>query len=336
MSAAQESSVLVSVDDLSVTYSSGRQRLRALDEVSLQVREGETLGIIGESGSGKSTLLKAIAGLVSPSAGALATPPATYRPQMVFQDAAMALDPRLPVWKSIAEALTPSRLRLSPETKARSAPLLDAVGLDASALDRTPSELSGGQRQRVTIARALATDSRLILLDEPVSGQDVSLQVELIRLLARLKAERGLTYVLISHDLGAVARLADRVGVMYAAKLVEIGPARATLSRPAHPYTQALLAATPKVAAGNRARARPLLQGEVVDLRNVPTGCRFRTRCSYATDLCAREAPALQRLPSDPTHEVACHHWAEVARQRKTTVHEDVDQTTQGPGEKTP
>jgi oligopeptide/dipeptide ABC transporter ATP-binding protein len=278
-------------------------------DVSLQVMEGETLGLIGESGSGKSTLLKAIAGLVRPSSGKVQVDARSAGVQVVSQDAGLALNPRLPVWRSVAEPLAPKAWRLPTSLLVEVESLFAAVGLPATAAHRRPHQLSGGQRQRVTIARALAAGAPIVLLDEPVSGQDVSIQTGLLRLLKRLRDERHLTYLMVSHDLGAVARLASRVGVMYAAELVEIGPSRSVLTRPAHPYTMALMAASPRVTSTRASQPRPLLQGEVIDLRNLPGGCRFRTRCPFAIERCVEEPPALRAVSADGVHEVACHRW---------------------------
>jgi oligopeptide/dipeptide ABC transporter ATP-binding protein len=322
VSAGQRTGVAgVSVRGLSVRYTGHRRAVRAVDEVSLDVAAGRTLAIVGESGSGKSTLLRAIAGLVPAFEGTVevngSVPPhdasGAGRVQMVFQDPDLALNPRLPTWKSIAEPLAPRRLRMPGSLREPALALLREVGLGPEIADRRTHELSGGQRQRVTIARAVAARPALVLLDEPVSAQDVSLQGSLLRLLSTIQRERGLTYVIVSHDIAAVARIADRVGVMYAAKLVELGGAEQVLTRPRHPYTQALVGAVPRMSARRDAVPR-LIQGEPPDLRQPPPGCRFHTRCAFAIDRCATEEPALAGDSAQPgDHLVACHRWQEIA-----------------------
>jgi oligopeptide/dipeptide ABC transporter ATP-binding protein len=307
----------VRVSSLRVSYDSRRHPLTAVDDVSFEVGVGETLAIIGESGSGKSTLLRAIAALTPWAGGSVefgSGGPAGHGVQLVFQDPDLALDPRQPVWKSIAEPLVPRQLRIPKRLRDTAMELLREVGLGGEVADRRPHELSGGQRQRVTIARALAARSALILLDEPVSAQDVSLQASLLRLLSSLQRQHSLTYVVVSHDIAAVARMADRVGVMYAAKLVEIGPAGQVLSEPRHPYTQALIDAVPRIVEQPAAVPQHVIQGEPPDLSNPPSGCRFRTRCAFAIDRCADEVPVLQpSADHDDGHQVSCHRWQEIA-----------------------
>ena len=314
---------LVSVRNLDVTYGGLRDPLRAVRDVSFDVIEGETFAIIGESGSGKTTLLLAIAGLVTVSAGSVVIEPSNgsggirqnsnARPQVVFQDPDLALNPRIPIWKSVVEPLVPDRIRIPSKLRELSLELLRLVGLDTSIAERRPHELSGGQRQRVTIARALSSGVPLVLFDEPLSGQDVSLQAVLLQLLDRLRIERRLTYLIVSHNVASVARTADRVGVMYAGGLVEVGTAADVISRPRHPYTQALIAAVPRVEVTG-ARKRFVIQGEPPDLRNPATGCQFRTRCPYATEKCKVESPALRESSVEgDSRLVACHHWEEVA-----------------------
>ena len=319
----REAPVLVSVRSMSVTYGEQRHPLLAVSSVTFDVMDGETFAIIGESGSGKSTLLRAIAGLVKPSSGTIET---NYRanttgsggaslphPQVVFQDPDLALNPRLPIWKSIVEPLAPQRIRIPLDLREKAISLLRLVGLDASLADRRPYQLSGGQRQRVTIARALSSNVPLVLFDEPMSGQDVSLQAVLLRLLERLRRERALTYIIVSHNVAAVARTADRVGVMYAAKLVELGDADSVISRPRHPYTQALIAAVPRIVVGGSHR-KFVIQGEPPDLRNPPSGCHFRARCAFAIERCASEEPVLRDDPTEvDRHQVACHRWEDIA-----------------------
>jgi oligopeptide/dipeptide ABC transporter ATP-binding protein len=314
---AGRSAPAVRVSNLRVSYDSRRRPLTAVDDVGFEVGVGETLAVIGESGSGKSTLLRAIAALTARAGGSVeigSGGPAGHGVQLVFQDADLALDPRQPVWKSIAEPLVPRRLRIPRRLRDTAVELLREVGLGDEFADRRPHTLSGGQRQRVTIARALAGRSSLVLLDEPVSAQDVSLQASLLRLLSSLQRQHGLTYVVVSHDIAAVARVADRVGVMYAAKLVEIGPASQVLSGPRHPYTQALIDAVPRIAEQPAALPQHVIQGEPPDLSNPPSGCRFHTRCAFAIERCADEVPVLQPgIGPDDGHQVACHRWQEIA-----------------------
>jgi oligopeptide/dipeptide ABC transporter ATP-binding protein len=318
--ASGRSAALVAVRGLSVRYTGHRRAVYAVADVSLDVSRGQTLAVVGESGSGKSTLLRAIAGLVRPASGRVAVDGGVPRArpgrpgsvQMVFQDPDLALDPRQPVWKSVAEPLAPRSLRTPGTVREPALALLHEVGLGPEVAGRKPHELSGGQRQRVTIARAVAARPALVLLDEPLSAQDVSLQASLLRLLATLQRERNLTYIMVSHDVTAVARIADRVGVMYAAKLIEIGPAEQVLTRPRHPYTQALVATVPRVSAG-RPAATQVIQGEPPDLRQPPEGCRFHTRCPFAIQRCTAEQPVLTgEAAQTGGHLVACHRWQEI------------------------
>jgi oligopeptide/dipeptide ABC transporter ATP-binding protein len=306
----------VSVHGLVIRHDSRRPAVTAVDGVTLDIAAGETFAIIGESGSGKSTLLRAIAGLHTPHRGTVtvagdadAGGRRRGRAQVVFQDPDLALSPRLPAWKSIAEPMAPRRLRMPARLRDEVEPLLAEVGLSPALAGRRPHELSGGQRQRVTIARALAARASVVLFDEPVSAQDVSLQASLLRLLGRLQRERGLTYLVVSHDVTAVAAMADRVGVMYAAKLVEAGPAAEVLGRPRHPYTRALIAAVPRVVTGQDRAPRRTLQGEPPDLARPPSGCRFRARCAFAIQRCADEEPELR----GDGHQAACHRQEEIA-----------------------
>ncbi len=341
---------IVSLQGVTVTYRGQRPPLQAVRDLSLDIREGETLGIIGESGSGKSTLLRVIAGLAQPSAGSVtvrgrgsASSGRSGRPvQMVFQDADRALNQRMPIWQSVAEPLVPDRVRFPRELRSTAVELLRSVGLDETHADYRPSQLSGGQRQRATIARALASGAPVVLFDEPMSGQDVSLQVSLGQLLARLREERELTYVIVSHDVGAIAQLADRVGVMYAATLIELGPVDEILERPLHPYTQALIAAVPRIDAARHPSKE--LQGEAPDLRNPPSGCRFHTRCPFVVERCVREVPALTGTAgAGSSHLVACHRWSEIGAQLRSPssasapasgdpVGSPKDRTADGPG----
>ena len=317
MAAAHE--VLLAVDEVTVSFGSGRRRLTAVDAVSLELGRREVLGLIGETGSGKTTLLRAIAGLVPIAKGRVLFqqsapdehPSKGKALQVVFQDPLLSLNPKMPVWKSVAEPLVPKAWRIKDDLRPRSVELLRLAGLGPELADRLPAEMSGGQRQRVTIARALASSTPLLLLDEPVAALDVSLQAEILDLLERLRSERELAYLIISHDLGAVARLADRIAVMYAGRLVEVGPTRRILEDPRHPYSQALISAIPRVR--RRGRRRVVLQGELPDPRRPPSGCRFRSRCPYAIDRCAEETPAIRPVTGgDGGDMAACHRMTEL------------------------
>ncbi|MCY1667825.1 ABC transporter ATP-binding protein [Rhizobium sp. SL86] len=297
--------------------SGGKQLVRAVDGLSLTVAKQETLGIVGESGCGKSTASRLIMSLIEPTAGEVifdgevvgsrgGLPLKDYRRQvqMVFQDSYASLNPRLTIEESIAYG---PKVHGIPHAKAveRANDLLEAVGLiPAQFARRFPHELSGGQRQRVNIARALALHPRMLILDEPVSALDKSVEAQVLNLLLDLKAQFGLTYLFISHDLNVVEHVADRVLVMYLGRVAEIGPVADIFGAPAHPYTTALLASRPSMDPRRR-RTEPPLKGDPPNPINPPSGCRFRTRCSLARALCAAETPALSS--SDSQHAVACH-----------------------------
>jgi peptide/nickel transport system ATP-binding protein len=294
--------------------------VRAVDGISFAVRKGETLGIVGESGCGKSTTARLLMQLIGPDAGTLVFDGEAvgqhaqtggmslkeYRRQvqMVFQDSYASLNPRLPIEDSIAFA---PKVHGVPDTEARgrARDMLAAVGLaPASFARRYPHELSGGQRQRVNIARALALQPRLVLLDEPVSALDKSVEAQVLNLLVDLKEKFGLTYIFISHDLNVVQYISDRVLVMYLGEVVEMGPVDAIYDRPAHPYTQALLASRPAMDPGKR-MMEPPLTGDPPNPINPPSGCRFRTRCPFAEAVCADRKPIAADLGDG--HLAACH-----------------------------
>ncbi|WP_116997001.1 ABC transporter ATP-binding protein [Desertimonas flava] len=313
------------VDGLVVRYGTGRDSVTAVDGVDLRVEAGSTLGIIGESGSGKSTLALAIAGLIPTAAGRVligggerAPEPAPStagrdgRVQMIFQDPMLAMNPRMPIWKIVAEPLAGRRRRVTADLRERACALLADVGIGGEFADRRPAQLSGGQRQRVTIARAVAAGTPLIMCDEPVAALDVSLQAGVLRLLADLQREHGHTYVFISHDMSSISRLADRVGVMYLGSLVEVGDTRTVLAEPQHPYTKLLIDSIPRVGRTRAGEQRLLAAGEIPDARNPPSGCRFRTRCVHAQQRCAEETPEL-RPGGAADHSVACHFADELA-----------------------
>ena len=301
-----------------------RRAVHAVDGVSFEVAKGETLGIVGESGCGKSTTARLIARLLTPDQGSLvfdgegvaefgglSLPDYRRRLQMVFQDSFASLNPRMTVEDTIS--FGPRVHGLGPaQALARAHALLDRVGLQASQFaSRYPHELSGGQRQRINIARALALQPRLLILDEAVAALDKSVQAQVLNLLQELKTEQGLTYLFISHDLHVVQYLCDRVMVMYLGQVVEIGPVEQIYSAARHPYTQALLSAVPSMDPARRT-ALPPLAGDPPNPINPPAGCRFRDRCPYAEAVCASLSPVLDPLKApdglaDASHQVACH-----------------------------
>ena len=307
---------LVTLDHIAVHFTVNRRTLHAVEDVSLEIGEGETLALVGESGSGKSTLGNVVAGLQTPTSGTMrfrgrpATRKETSRAiQIVFQDPFGALDPRMPVSAIIAEPLRIAGVPAS-RRQARAAELVGQVGLPRDALNRYPHEFSGGQRQRIAIARALAPDPTLIVADEPLSALDVSIQSQVLNLFRSLQqAARqrgaGLAYLFISHDLAVVNHLADRVAVLYLGRLVELAPRTELFATPSHPYTQALLQAVPRI---GRRRARGVaIQGEMPSPLNPPPGCVFHPRCPKAQAICRATPPVLEAAPGRPSQLAACH-----------------------------
>ncbi len=297
-----------------------RRQVHALDDVSLTVRAGETLGLVGESGSGKSTLARLIVRLLKPTAGEILFEgreigglgedelrPLRRHLQMVFQDPYSSLNPRLAAGSAVAEPMLLHGLAASRhDAMRRAAELLAHVGLKYDAAVRYPHEFSGGQRQRIGIARALAAEPRLIVCDEPISSLDVNIQAQILNLLLRLQAEHGLTYVFISHNLAVVRQIAHRIAVLYLGKVVEIADAGDLFTQPLHPYTRSLIAAVPVPdVAVERARRHRRLTGEMPSVLDPPSGCRFRTRCPIAKPICAEVVPPL--LAPAGRHVVACH-----------------------------
>ena len=299
--------------------------VKAVDGVSISVNAGETLGVVGESGCGKSTLGKAIMGLVDTTAGEIlfATeehPPVDLaqlgrrgmRPyrreiQMVYQDPYSSLNPRLSVEEIVSEPLSIHMKEMKPEERRdKVAWLLGKVGLNKDQMNRYPHEFSGGQRQRIGIARALATNPKLIIADEPVSALDVSIQAQVINLLMDLQQEFGLTFVFIAHDLSVVEHISKRIAVMYLGNVVEVGTTEQIMRAPKHPYTQALLSAVPRPDPEMQREARVALQGDVPSPMAKPSGCGFRTRCPIAQEKCAGERPPY--VDFGKGHQAACYY----------------------------
>lgn len=293
--------------------------VHAVDDVSLTLEEGETLGIVGESGCGKTTLSRSIVRLVEPTGGSIRfrgrditkagrkeLQPVRRELQMVFQDPQASLNPRKRVGQIVAAPLqlhgVPQR-----EIERRVRELLARVGLNPEHVNRFPHEFSGGQRQRIGIARALGVEPKLMMLDEPVSALDVSIQAQVINLLDDLQDEFGLSYVFVAHDLSVVRHVSDRIAVMYLGKIVESSPAEELYTKPIHPYTVGLLGAIPiPDPRQNRARRRLVVGGEPPNPIDPPSGCRFRTRCPRATEVCSQVEPQLTQYANG--HVAACHH----------------------------
>lgn len=309
---------LVQAENLSKHFGGGfwAKPVRALDNVSLSVARGEAVGVVGESGSGKSTIGRALLGLTPATSGSVrfdgvdvaglkgkAARALRRRMQLVFQDPYASLDPRRLVSAQIADGLLAHGLASRAELPERIAALLQQVGLPPSHADRFPHEFSGGQRQRIGIARALAVGPEFLVADEPVSALDVSVQAQVLTLLADLRQRLGLAMLFISHDLSVVRSLCERVMVLYLGRVMEEGPVAAVLERPRHPYTAALLSAAPSLDPMRR-RQRILLRGDPPSPANPPSGCVFRTRCAWAIAACADAVPALR--DAGTAHRVAC------------------------------
>jgi len=324
---APHTAPLVDIAGLHKTYALGgnlpfspQQRVYAVNGVSLTIRAGESLGVVGESGCGKSTLARLVMALESPDSGGVrfagrdlhALPPAELRHarrdfQMVFQDPYGSLDPRLKVERIVAEPLDVLESLSRAERRARVAETLATVGLRGTDMEKYPHEFSGGQRQRIAIARALITRPKLIVADEAVSALDVSVQAQVLNLLAALQRDHGITYLFISHNLAVIDHLCSHVAVMYLGRIVEQGETGTVFARPAHPYTRALLAALPRPVppAPGTARRRSLLQGNPPVQTALPPGCALATRCAHADDHCRGVTPELRSM-ADGRH-VACH-----------------------------
>ena len=303
--------------------------VRAVDGVSLEVHRGETLGLVGESGCGKSTFARTVIRLVDPTGGRIVFDGEDItelrgaplrrmrrRMQMIFQDPYASLNPRMTIGSMLTEPLRVHSLASGPEATRRARELVEIVGLPRNAINRYPHEFSGGQRQRAGIARALAVQPEFIAADEAVSALDVSIQAQIVNLLAQLQREFELTYLFIAHDLSVVRHISDRIAVMYLGEVVELSPSRELYERPLHPYTSALVSAVPipdpRV---ERRRKRMILRGDVPSPANPPSGCRFHTRCWLRQELgnperCVVEAPPLRELL--PGHRAACHFSEEI------------------------
>ncbi|MEM7129042.1 MAG: oligopeptide/dipeptide ABC transporter ATP-binding protein [Chloroflexota bacterium] len=301
-----------------------------MDDVSLTVGHSETVSLVGESGCGKTTLGRCVVRLYEPWAGEILYHqqsseqdkvvdlaklsgkelyPVRRDVQMIFQDPFSSLNPRRTVFETISEPLRANQLASGRELEERVIHLMDVVGLQTRYLRRYPHAFSGGQRQRIGIARALATNPKLIVADEPVSALDVSIQAQILNLLKDLQAEFGLSYLFVAHDLSVVQYISDRVAVMYVGRLVEMAPTQELFAAPKHPYTEALLSAVP-ISEPDVQRARIKLEGEIPNPSNPPTGCYFHPRCRYAQARCRDETPELTEVR--PGHTVACHFAAEL------------------------
>ena len=298
-----------------------RSRMQVLRGVDLSVAKGEVLGLVGESGSGKSTIGKAVIRLLEPDAGSIRFGGRDLRAvsneemrflrrkmQIIFQDPYASLDPRKSVRATLTEALDAADLHRGSVREARMRELLEIVGLNPDFLDRKPHEFSGGQRQRIGIARALAVEPSFIVADEAVSALDVSIQAQILNLLADLRARTGISMLFISHDLSVVRFISDRIMVLYLGRVMEVGPADAIHFSPRHPYTAALVSAEPSL---DKKKSRVRLEGEIPSPLSPPSGCVFRTRCPFALPICAENIPALR--PIGPRRTVACLRAEEIA-----------------------
>jgi len=322
----QNGQPLISIKDLKVHFPVGgrglfgrsTQTVKAVDGVDLSIQSGETLGLVGESGCGKTTLGRAILRLTEPTSGEIRFRDQNLaqlsnsqmrahrrKLQIIFQDPYASLNPRMTVSQIIGEPLETFRLASGEDRKRRVQELMEMVGLSARFLKRYPHEFSGGQRQRIGIARALAVDPEFIVADEPISALDVSIQAQIMNLLARLREQKKLTYLFISHDLRAVRHVSDRIAVMYLGKIVELAEAKSIYANPLMPYTRALISAVPvadpKIEVTRR---RVVLKGDVPSPINPPSGCRFHTRCPYAIEACREVEPQLVQIK--PNHLAAC------------------------------
>ncbi|MFD5112870.1 ABC transporter ATP-binding protein [Streptomyces sp. NPDC058391] len=331
-SAQPANAPVLTLENLTVRYAGPSDtEITAVDGVSLKIWPGETVGLVGESGCGKSTLARAVLRLQPAAEGRVVFEGQDLggidaadlrrlrrRLQVVFQDPRASLDPKMRLGDLITESLKLHGLADRRERRAVAVELLGEVGLDPALAARRPAQLSGGQQQRIALARALASKPRLVVLDEPVSALDVSVQAQVINLLQSLQENHGIAYLFIAHNLAVVRHLSHRVAVMYLGKLVEVAPAHNLFANPVHPYTKALIASVlpPQEAARQRLEtARRLAPGEVPSLTDIPSGCRYSTRCPFADQRCRTEEPRLAPIEGGHSegHLVACHHWRRVA-----------------------
>ena len=325
----EENKVLLEIRDLRKYFAikgsifRRRRYVQAVEDVSFSIYKGETLGLVGESGCGKTTLGRTIIRLYEPTSGRIVYDgepiydseqkiaadmlPYRRKMQIIFQDPSASLDPRMTVGEIVGEALDIHKLCPGKaERRERINQLLDEVGLNTEHANRFPHEFSGGQQQRVGIARALAVEPEFIVCDEPISALDVSIQSQVVNMLEDLQAEKHLTYLFIAHDISVVRHISNRIGVMYLGQMVELGESYELCSHPIHPYTQTLLSAVPLPdPVKSRARQRILLEGDIPSPLDPPSGCRFHTRCPYATERCSAEQPRLKEY--GPGHYAACH-----------------------------
>ncbi len=328
-------STLLSVENLHKAFRVSSSRpgapkrlLKAVDGVSFTIKAGETLGLVGESGCGKSTAGKLLLRLIEPDDGIIRFDGKTVTGmakreltalrrdmQMIFQDPYSSLNPRMRVGDIIGEPLIIHGLAKGQQVREQVLSLMTKVGLSAEHFDRYPHEFSGGQRQRIGIARTLAVQPRLIVADEPVSALDLSIQAQIINLLKDLQQEFSLTYLFISHDLGVIEHVCDRVAVMYLGRIVEVADAELFYSQPRHPYSEALLNAVP-VPDPQNVRQHQILKGEIPSPIDPPSGCHFHPRCPYVQEICRQEYPSL--VEQAPTHQSACHFSSEVGRFRQS------------------
>jgi len=330
-------SVLLSVENLSKAFrvnperpGAPKQLLRAVDGVSFALQSGETLGLVGESGCGKSTIAKLLLRLIEPDAGTIRFDGREVTGiarrdmhvlrrdmQMIFQDPYSSLNPRMRVGEIIGEPLVIHGMSADKGSREQVLDLMRKVGLSPEHYDRYPHEFSGGQRQRIGIARTLVVQPRLVVADEPVSALDLSIQAQIVNLLQDLQEEFGLTYLFISHDLGIIEHVCDRVAVMYLGRIVEMADVEQLYLRPRHPYTEALMNAVP-VPDPNRHRRRQVLAGEIPSPINPPAGCHFHPRCPYARDICRQDYPPL--IEQIQGHLAACHFSSDVGGKATRSV----------------